>query len=115
LAVLELTALAEEFNAFKTFQDTATGGDAAFAFQTWMLAHKLKKSAHSGGRIRRMQSHSLKKSQRLSGWRSESSDLSPSIARIFSEGTRRSLSVQAAPQAWQSGATPDFVADFMSA
>ena len=51
LTVFELTALAEEFNAFKTFQDTATCGDAAFAFQTWMLAHKLKKSAYTGGRI----------------------------------------------------------------
>jgi len=42
LAVFELAALAKEFHAFKTFQDTATGGDAALAFQTWMLAHKLK-------------------------------------------------------------------------
>jgi len=42
LAVFELAALAEEFDAFKTFQDTATGGDAALAFETWMLAHKIK-------------------------------------------------------------------------
>ncbi len=42
LAVFELAAFAEEFNAFKAFQDTATGGDAALAFQTWMLAHKIK-------------------------------------------------------------------------
>jgi hypothetical protein len=42
LAVFELAAFAEEFNAFETFQDTAAGGDAALAFETWMLAHKLK-------------------------------------------------------------------------
>jgi len=42
LAVFELAAFAEEFDAFKTFQDTATGGDAALAFETWMLAHKIK-------------------------------------------------------------------------
>jgi len=42
LTFFELAALAEEFNAFKTFQDTAASGDAALAFQTGMLAHKLK-------------------------------------------------------------------------
>jgi hypothetical protein len=41
LAVFELAAFAEEFDAFETFQDTAAGGDAALAFETWMLAHKL--------------------------------------------------------------------------
>jgi hypothetical protein len=42
LAVFELAAFAEELHAFETFQDTATGGDAALAFETWMLAHKIK-------------------------------------------------------------------------
>jgi hypothetical protein len=45
LAVFELAAFAEEFHAFETFQDTATGGDAALAFETWMLAHKIKMGA----------------------------------------------------------------------
>ena len=49
MAVLELTAFAEEFHAFKTFEDTATGGDAAFAFQTGMLAHNLKKKGEPWG------------------------------------------------------------------
>jgi len=49
LALLELAALAEEFHAFKAFQDAATGSNAALAFQTGMLAHKFKKMVAKNG------------------------------------------------------------------
>jgi hypothetical protein len=45
LTVLELTALAKKINALETLQHTALGLDGAFAFETGMLAHKLKMAA----------------------------------------------------------------------
>ena len=59
LAVFELAAFAEEFHAFETFQDTAASGDAALAFQTWMLAHKIKLVVENDSSCCGMQSHSL--------------------------------------------------------
>jgi hypothetical protein len=44
LTLLELSAFAEEIDAFKTLQNTAFGLDGAFAFETGMLAHKSKKN-----------------------------------------------------------------------
>jgi len=48
LAVLELPAFAEKINAFETLQHTALGFDGAFAFETGMLAHKLKMAGQNG-------------------------------------------------------------------
>ena len=40
VAILELTALPEDFDAFETFQDVALGRDGAGSFETTMLGHK---------------------------------------------------------------------------
>ena len=40
VAILELTALPEDFDTFKTFQDVALGRDGAGSFETTMLGHK---------------------------------------------------------------------------
>jgi hypothetical protein len=45
LAVLELTTLAKEIDTLEALQNATLGFDGAFAFETGMLAHKLKMAA----------------------------------------------------------------------
>jgi hypothetical protein len=65
LAVLELTTLAQKVDTLETFQHTAFGLDGAAAFQTGMLAHKIKRVVEDAGGCLENQSHSGKKIPRV--------------------------------------------------
>jgi hypothetical protein len=64
LAVLELTTLAEEIDTLEALQHAALGFDGAFAFETGMLAHKLKMAGQNGARCHGKQSHFREKIRR---------------------------------------------------
>jgi hypothetical protein len=62
LTVLELTTLAKKIDTLEALQHAALGFDGAFAFETGMLAHKLKMAAQNGVTCQGKQSHFRNKS-----------------------------------------------------